>query len=318
MRPAILKIMECLNDSGSYVRSTAISALSEFLKNGAFHDEMQQAIPKIVECLNDSNPNTSKGEIHPFHRSLPRHPLQRHRFASQSRNPRRLHPRGAAPHHRTVWTVGAQEVITWDTPDAPVNITDKIGRVLLRKAGMTLPVILADNFYILQGSIQVTVPWVEEGDDYQVNLGPTTFSSLCCIFSLRLPQLTANKMKFTSFAALVLATVSGVLASPLEARDVFTPEVLLPTTGTVWTVGAQEMVTWDTSNAPVNITNKIGRVLLRKAGMTLPVILADNFSILQGSVQVTVPWVEDGDDYQVNLFGDSGDFSNVFTISGSP
>ena len=30
-----------------------------------------------------------------------------------------------------------------------------------------------------------------------------------------------------------------------------------------------------------------------------PVILANNFDILLGQVTITVPWVEDGDDYQV-------------------
>ncbi|PPQ98024.1 hypothetical protein CVT26_003086 [Gymnopilus dilepis] len=105
-------------------------------------------------------------------------------------------------------------------------------------------------------------------------------------------------MKFNALAALFLTTaLVGAIASHLDRA---TRDVLLPTTGTVWTVGAQEMVTWDASDAPGNITNKIGRVLLRKAGMTLPVILADNFDILQGSVQITVPGVEDGNDYQVN------------------
>jgi len=76
-------------------------------------------------------------------------------------------------------------------------------------------------------------------------------------------------------------------------------------------------VTWDTSEAPVNITNKIGTILLNKSGETTPVVLANNFSILLGRIEVTVPWVLDGDDYQVVLFGDSGNFSTDFTITGS-
>ncbi|KAF8888046.1 hypothetical protein BD779DRAFT_475144 [Infundibulicybe gibba] len=108
-------------------------------------------------------------------------------------------------------------------------------------------------------------------------------------------------------------------ASPTvqEPRDVFTPPVLYPHAGTVWFVGQRQNVTWDTSKAPVNITNKIGRILLRQGGLTTPIILADGFSILLGRTEVTVPWVLDGDDYQVNLFGDSGDFSDFFTIQGS-
>ncbi|KAF8888049.1 hypothetical protein BD779DRAFT_1525308, partial [Infundibulicybe gibba] len=50
-------------------------------------------------------------------------------------------------------------------------------------------------------------------------------------------------------------------------RDVFTPQVLYPHAGTVWVVGQRHNVTWDTSKAPVNITNKIGRILLRQGGL---------------------------------------------------
>jgi hypothetical protein len=63
------------------------------------------------------------------------------------------------------------------------------------------------------------------------------------------------------------------------------------------------------------------------------VILQENFSILLGRIEVTVPWVDDGSDYQVvceqhilllipriganRVFGDSGNFSPFFTISGA-
>jgi hypothetical protein len=33
-----------------------------------------------------------------------------------------------------------------------------------------------------------------------------------------------------------------------------------------------------------------------------------------GTIDVTVPRVKDGDDYQIVLFGDSGNFSPKFTI----
>ncbi|KAK7016151.1 hypothetical protein R3P38DRAFT_3276413 [Favolaschia claudopus] len=72
----------------------------------------------------------------------------------------------------------------------------------------------------------------------------------------------------------------------------------------------------DNSNPPKQVTNKIGRIMLHKGDLTTPVILADNFSILLGHIEVTVPWVEDGSDYQIVLFGDSGNFSPLFTISG--
>ncbi|KAF8961499.1 hypothetical protein BDZ97DRAFT_1905501 [Flammula alnicola] len=131
-------------------------------------------------------------------------------------------------------------------------------------------------------------------------------------------------MKFTSittFASLLLVSaLSSVGASPittLESRDVFVPPVTYPHAGTVWTVGQHHNVTWDTSGAPVNITNKIGQIMLRKGDLTTPLILAANFDILLGRTTVTVPWVLDGNDYQVVLFGDSGNFSPEFTITGA-
>ncbi|KAJ7103865.1 hypothetical protein C8R44DRAFT_715949 [Mycena epipterygia] len=129
-------------------------------------------------------------------------------------------------------------------------------------------------------------------------------------------------MKFAFSNVLTLlsaAALTAVQATPLtiETRDVFTPPVTYPHAGTVWYVGQTHNVTWDTSDHPVNITNKIGRIMLRKDGLTTPVILQENFSILLGRIEVKVPWVEDGNDYQLVLFGDSGNFSPLFTINGA-
>ncbi|KAF8880228.1 hypothetical protein CPB84DRAFT_1669058, partial [Gymnopilus junonius] len=103
----------------------------------------------------------------------------------------------------------------------------------------------------------------------------------------------------------------------LEQRDVFVPPVTFPKNGTVWHIREHTHVSWDTTNHPVNITNKEGLILLRKAQVGTPVILGNGFDILQGKVAVTVPWVVDGDDYQIVLLGDSGNFSPFFTITGS-
>ncbi|KAJ7625796.1 hypothetical protein FB45DRAFT_750822 [Roridomyces roridus] len=130
-------------------------------------------------------------------------------------------------------------------------------------------------------------------------------------------------MKFTStFFATTAAFVASVLASasatPLTrtTRTVFTPPVTYPHAGTVWFSGQTHNVTWDTSEAPSQITNKLGRILLRKDGVTTPLILAENFDILLGRIEVKVPLVVEGSDYQLNLFGDWGDFSPEFTIQG--
>ena len=48
-----------------------------------------------------------------------------------------------------------------------------------------------------------------------------------------------------------------VSAVPIAAapRDVFDPLILTPTTGTVWTIGSVQNVTWSTADAPQNISN---------------------------------------------------------------
>ena len=98
----------------------------------------------------------------------------------------------------------------------------------------------------------------------------------------------------TTFVYLLLTSFLTVLAIPidLESRDVYVPPVLYPRQGTVWLVGEHHNIVWwanlfdyidntfnadtislsfrDTSNPPVNITNKIGQILLRKADLTTP------------------------------------------------
>ncbi|OCH93447.1 hypothetical protein OBBRIDRAFT_749692 [Obba rivulosa] len=129
----------------------------------------------------------------------------------------------------------------------------------------------------------------------------------------------------TAFTTLCLFFVSllGVFAQLASAlpvngkRDVFVPPVLYPHNGTVWKKGQRHNVTWDTSNAPAQITNAIGEIRLAQAGEPIfPVILATGFSILDGRIEVEVPWVATASDYSVVLFGDSGNFSPAFTIEG--
>jgi hypothetical protein len=123
-------------------------------------------------------------------------------------------------------------------------------------------------------------------------------------------------MKFTTITTFVypllgLMSLAPVFAAPL---DVYTPRVTYPTTGTVWYVGKKYRVTWDTSNPPTDISNKKGEIHLRQDGATSEDALASGFDILLGSFEITVPHVENGDDYQIVLMGDSGDWSKKFTI----
>ncbi|KAI0820169.1 hypothetical protein BC628DRAFT_1331031 [Trametes gibbosa] len=126
-------------------------------------------------------------------------------------------------------------------------------------------------------------------------------------------------MKIALAFALLASWAQLALGAPtasLEKRDVFVPPVLYPHAGTVWFKGQRHNVTWDTTNAPVNITNKVGIIQLRKGDLATPLILASGFDILLGRIEVTVPWVIPDDDYSLVLFGDSGNFSPQFTIGG--
>ncbi|KAF9038607.1 hypothetical protein BJ165DRAFT_401863 [Panaeolus papilionaceus] len=127
-------------------------------------------------------------------------------------------------------------------------------------------------------------------------------------------------MKFFTTVSTLFAAIAVAAALPtaeLEARDVFVPPITSPVAGAVWTLGQTQTVTWDTSNAPVNITNKNGVIRLRRGTLTSPLILAKGFDIRLGSIEVTVPLVVESDDYSLVLFGDSGNFSPEFTITGS-
>ncbi|PBK99802.1 hypothetical protein ARMGADRAFT_1008289 [Armillaria gallica] len=126
-------------------------------------------------------------------------------------------------------------------------------------------------------------------------------------------------MKLTLPITMLTALVASAFATPIHVtRDVYAPPVTSPNVSTVWTVNTTQTVTWDTSNPPAQITNRLGSIRLRKGDSTLPLVLADGFDILLGKFEVTVPWVTEGDDYVIVLFGDSGNWSPEFTITGGP
>ncbi|EGN98381.1 hypothetical protein SERLA73DRAFT_183352 [Serpula lacrymans var. lacrymans S7.3] len=123
---------------------------------------------------------------------------------------------------------------------------------------------------------------------------------------------------FTTFLLTLLSLFAFAIALPisnLQARDVFVPPILYPHAGTVWQAGNHHNVTWDISGAPVNITNKVGMVILATNGLEdIEHPLASNFNILDGRVEIQVPDVPTGNNYAIVLFGDSGNFSPNFTI----
>ncbi|KAI0076418.1 hypothetical protein K474DRAFT_1662933 [Panus rudis PR-1116 ss-1] len=148
----------------------------------------------------------------------------------------------------------------------------------------------------------------------------------------RVPTQSTPVMRFTTtfttFITTLLAslallltlftqqTVALPVTEELEKRDVFVPKVLYPHAGTTWYKGQRHNVTWDISNPPQNITNRFGMILLRKDNSLVPLFLAKGFDILDGRVEVDVPWVITGSTYSLVLFGDSGNFSPQFTIVG--
>ncbi|KIL66222.1 hypothetical protein M378DRAFT_75513 [Amanita muscaria Koide BX008] len=106
-----------------------------------------------------------------------------------------------------------------------------------------------------------------------------------------------------------------VFSLPIVIRDVYVPPILTPKAGDVWVIGEKRTVTWDTSNPPQSITNKIGEIYLREGDTTfLDSPLAQGFDILLGTMEVTVPNVTPGNDYMIVLMGDSGNWSPPFSI----
>ncbi|KAK0489239.1 hypothetical protein IW261DRAFT_1443894 [Armillaria novae-zelandiae] len=120
-------------------------------------------------------------------------------------------------------------------------------------------------------------------------------------------------MKLTFPITMLTALVASAFATPIHiARDVYSPPITSPDANTVWTVNTTQTVTWDASNPPVNISNGAS-IWLRK-----DVELAEGFDLRSGQQDVTVPYVAEADDYIIVLFGDSGNFSPEFTITGGP
>ncbi|KAL5514688.1 hypothetical protein ACEPAG_2004 [Sanghuangporus baumii] len=126
---------------------------------------------------------------------------------------------------------------------------------------------------------------------------------------------------FTILFALTTLFTFGFAAPTNFARDIWSPKVLTPNEEVGWVIGTRANVTWDTSNPPAIISNG-SRVQLVKGGIPLASgpgsftdPLAVGFNLLAGFVEITVPDIEPGSDYQVVLFGDSGNLGPLFSIS---
>ncbi|KAF9523900.1 hypothetical protein CPB83DRAFT_862108 [Crepidotus variabilis] len=128
-------------------------------------------------------------------------------------------------------------------------------------------------------------------------------------------------MKSAVFALIFsILAFCGILvnAAPVDltARDVYAPPVLSPNSTSIWKVGSNQTVTWDASNPPKQITNPKAKIILVKNGiLDFKHPLAENLDVLAGQARVKVPQtVAPGDDYQILLYGDSGNSGDVFSI----
>ncbi|KAL0570142.1 hypothetical protein V5O48_011820 [Marasmius crinis-equi] len=130
------------------------------------------------------------------------------------------------------------------------------------------------------------------------------------------------QFKASAIASVLAFFATSSVASPLQARkalDVWSPKILTPNANTVWVVGTTVNVTWDTTDAPVNISNGAA-VQLRKGNGPAPIDdpylkPVRSFDLRTGWVEVTVPETPAGKDYLIDLFGDSGNWSEEFEIA---
>ncbi|KIM69753.1 hypothetical protein SCLCIDRAFT_1208268 [Scleroderma citrinum Foug A] len=117
-----------------------------------------------------------------------------------------------------------------------------------------------------------------------------------------------------SFLLAGLSLFSLVSAHPITSRDVWVPSILSPNSTSVWVVGGNYTVTWNTTNPPSQVTNPQGEIFLRQGNATQAKPIKTGFPLSAGEVQVTVPDVTPGI-YCIVLFGDSGNWSQNFTIT---
>ncbi|KAI9443495.1 hypothetical protein H4582DRAFT_1925177 [Lactarius indigo] len=118
----------------------------------------------------------------------------------------------------------------------------------------------------------------------------------------------------------IFGVAALVKALPLTKRIVVSPFITSPAEDTLWTPGNDELVTWDTSAIPLTGDSQgmlvLGRQTADSENLDSDNPLAVGFSLRDGSVHITCPTVPPGKNYIVVLFGDSGNASPQFTISG--
>ncbi|CAM0142960.1 hypothetical protein VKS41_006289 [Umbelopsis sp. WA50703] len=103
---------------------------------------------------------------------------------------------------------------------------------------------------------------------------------------------------------------------------VYSPKILTPNSKTHWRAGQTYTVVWDPNSAGITIPDNVtGSIMLGylengdQYNEHLNWHLADNFKLISGSQNVTLPNdLETKASYIIVLFGDSGNASPPFTI----
>ncbi|CAL1707767.1 unnamed protein product [Somion occarium] len=135
---------------------------------------------------------------------------------------------------------------------------------------------------------------------------------------LSMDSLNENALTNSLLNTTGLATLQNIL----QSRTVYIPKITHPKSETVWVTRSKVTVKWETHNPPKKITNQTGKIVLgyledgTDEHFDLDNPLADDFDIMDGSIDVYVPDVEPRDNYFLALFcGDSGNRSPTFTIN---
>ncbi|KAJ8591170.1 hypothetical protein M405DRAFT_814771, partial [Rhizopogon salebrosus TDB-379] len=128
-----------------------------------------------------------------------------------------------------------------------------------------------------------------------------------------------NTPRFLSYFFMLLALLSCAFSAPvsLVKRDVWVPKIICPTSTSVWTAGGTFLVTWDTSSKPSQVTNPTGKIYLRQDGATQSTPIESGFALTDGQVNVTIPDTTNSGLWEIVLFGDSGNWSDEFTINSA-
>ncbi|KAI0087864.1 hypothetical protein BDY19DRAFT_994750 [Irpex rosettiformis] len=140
------------------------------------------------------------------------------------------------------------------------------------------------------------------------------------MFSTRLLTL-ASALLLSASTSLVHAAPSAVHPVNFE---VYAPHVTTPSASSVWAVGDNQLVQWDTSSLDDAGKNATGMIFLgyltpneTSEHLYIDHPLASGFKLGDGQANVTVFDVPTRDSYIVVLLGDSANRSDKFTINGS-